>query len=104
MVLAYDYPLLDVFITIVAFIFLAVWLFMLVLFIADLLRDPEPSGPAKATWLLFMILLPYIGTITYIVLRGSGMSAREIERAGRRDSAFWSAFDDTSGLSGGALA
>jgi hypothetical protein len=104
MVLAYDYPLLDVFFTIVAFIFLAIWLFLLVLFIADLFRDHELSGPAKAMWLLFLILLPYIGTITYIVVRGSGLSAREIARAGRRDSAFWSAFDETSGLSGGALA
>jgi hypothetical protein len=102
--LAYDYPLLDVFFTIVALSFLAIWVFLLVLFIADLFRDRELSGPAKATWLLFLILLPYIGTIAYIVLRGSGLSAREIDRARGRNSAFWSAFDETTGFSGGALA
>ncbi|MFL6206294.1 MAG: PLDc N-terminal domain-containing protein [Acidimicrobiales bacterium] len=104
MLLAYDYPLLDVFVSIVAFAFLAIWLFLLVIFIADLFRDRELSGPVKATWLLFLIVLPYIGTITYVVLRGSGMSARQIERGQQQDSAFWSAFDDTSGLSGGAPA
>lgn len=104
--LAYDYPLLDVFVTIVAFMLFLIWLFLLVLILADLFRDPEPSGLVKAVWCAFLILLPYIGVITYIVLRGTGMGAREIERAHARDQAFQWYMNDSSGMgpSGGALA
>ena len=69
------------FVTIVPFMLFVIWLFLLVLILADLFRDPEPNGLAKAVWCAFLILLPYIGVITYIVLRGTGMGAREIERA-----------------------
>ena len=97
MLFAYDYPLLDVFVTIVAFVFLVVWVFMLVLFVADLLRDPEPSGPAKGAWLLFLFVLPYIGTVAYIVVRGRGLGERELERAQRRNIAMGTYFGGPSG-------
>jgi hypothetical protein len=98
MLLAYDYPLLDIFVTILAFVFLVVWMFMLVLFIADLFRDPEPSGPAKAAWLLFLLALPYIGTVAYIVVRGRGLGERELERAQRRNVAARRWFGGPSGM------
>ena len=104
MLLAYDYPLLEVFVTIVTFVLFLIWLFLLVLTVSDLLRDPEPSGLLKAVWLAFMILAPYLGVIVYIFARGEGMAARELQRGRRREDAFWSAFHDPSGFSGGALA
>ena len=104
MLLAYDYPLLDVFVTIVAFVLFLIWLFLLVLTMSDLLRDPEPTGLLKAVWLAFMILAPYLGVIVYIFARGDGMAERELQRARRREEAFRSYVRDSSGFSGGALA
>jgi hypothetical protein len=104
MLLAYDYPLLDVFVTIVTFVLFLIWLFLLVLTMSDLLRDPEPSGLLKAVWLAFMILAPYLGVIVYIFARGDSMAERELQRARRREEAFWSYVRDSSGFSGGALA
>ena len=103
MLLAYDYPLLDVFVTIVFFVLFLIWLFLLVLIVADLLRDRDASGLAKAVWLFFLILFPYAGVIAYIVVRGDGMAARETERARARNDAFWWYVRDSSGMSGGAF-
>ena len=82
--LAYDYPLLDVFVTILFFGLFAVWLFLLIHTIADLFRDPEQGGAGKAMWLLFLFVLPYIGVLTYIAIHGGEMSLRSAESRRRR--------------------
>jgi len=104
MLLAYDYPLLGVFLTIGFFVLFLIWLLLLVLIVADLLRDRGPSGLAKAVWLFVLILVPFAGVIAYVVVRGDGMAAREMERAKARNDAFWWYVRDSSGRSGGALA
>ena len=76
--LAYDYPLLDVFVTIVALGLLVIWVFLLLHVISDLFRDPEQSGGGKALWLLVLLVLPYIGVIAYIVVHGQEMSVRSL--------------------------
>jgi hypothetical protein len=85
-VFAYDYPLLDVFVTILFLMLFVVWLFLLFHVIADLFRDPDQGGAGKAMWLLFLFVLPYIGVLTYIAIHGSAMSVRAMER-GRRKAA-----------------
>ena len=104
MLLAYDYPLLEVFVTIGFFVLFLIWLFLLVLIVADLLRDRDADGLAKAVWLVFLILVPFAGVIAYVVVRGNGMAAREMERAKARNDALWWYVRGSSGMSGGALA
>jgi phospholipase D-like protein len=81
---AYDYPLLDVFMTISFFILLVIWLWLLLRVIADLFRDPEQSGWGKVMWLVIIFVLPYIGVIAYLAAHGGQMSLRyaEYERRG----------------------
>jgi Short C-terminal domain/Phospholipase_D-nuclease N-terminal len=83
--LAYDYPLLDVFVSMVFLILFVVWLVLLIHILGDLFRDRELGGVSKALWIVFLVVLPYIGVLTYIVMRGSGMGLRELERAQAHD-------------------
>jgi hypothetical protein len=75
--LAYDYPLLGVFWTI---LFIALWatvLFLLVWIVADIFRSPDLGGGAKALWLLAVIFVPLLGSVGYLVAREHLQSERE---------------------------
>lgn len=73
----------DVTLSILWFMMLAAWIWLFVVLLADLFRDPETSGWAKASWALFMIVLPWIGCLTYLIVRGKSMNERALKRAGR---------------------
>ena len=100
--LAYDYPLLDVFMTLLFIALFIVWLILLVHVLGDLFRDDEESGWAKAGWVLFLVVFPYIGVLAYIVARGHGMGMRTLERAQAQDQALQSYVAATTGASGTA--
>jgi len=100
--LAYDYPLLDVFMTLLFIALFVVWLILLVHVLGDLFRDDEESGWAKAAWVLFLVVFPYIGVLAYIVARGHGMGMRTLERAQAQDQALQSYVAATTGASGTA--
>ena len=59
----------------VTFMFIVVLMAMFAV-IVDLSRDPDLSGMVKATWMLALVLLPVVGLLIYVVVRGRGMSAR----------------------------
>jgi hypothetical protein len=100
--LAYDYPLLDVFMTMLFFALFVVWLILLVHILGDLFRDPEESGWAKAGWVVFLVVFPYIGVLAYIVARGHGMGLRTLERVQAQDQAMQAYVRETAGPSGTA--
>jgi hypothetical protein len=82
--LAYDYPLLDVFVTILAFVVLVIWVILVIHVVSDLFADDSQNGAGKAMWLLFVFVLPYIGVLTYVAIHGATMSNRVFERNNRR--------------------
>ena len=84
--LAYDYPMLDVFVTILFLALFVIWLFLLLRVIADIFRDHEQSGGGKAMWLIIIFVLPYIGVISYLAVHGKEMSLRSMEVDRRRAS------------------
>ena len=75
---------LDVLWSIIIIYFLITILFALFTVVMDIFRDHELSGGAKALWLLFLIALPLVGLLVYLVVRHSGMSERAA--AAQRDS------------------
>ncbi|MFE0131778.1 SHOCT domain-containing protein [Streptomyces sp. NPDC059037] len=83
-----DYPLLDVFLTMLWFFLWIMWLFLLFKVVADIFRDHELNGWWKALWLIFCIVLPYLGVLVYIIARGKGMGRRDIEQAKASEAAF----------------
>jgi uncharacterized membrane protein len=87
--LAYDYPLLGAFWTTLWIFLWILWLFLLFRIIVDLFRDDSLGGWAKAGWTLFLIILPFLGVLVYLLARGRDMGARE----GRHLRAQHEAFD-----------
>jgi hypothetical protein len=88
MLLAYDFPLLGLFWTILWFYLIIAWLMILFSVIADIFRNHEMGGFAKALWLILVVWLPILGVIFYTLANGDGMAARHLERAKRDDDAF----------------
>ncbi|MFD3336665.1 SHOCT domain-containing protein [Streptomyces sp. NPDC058700] len=88
MYLAYDYPLLNVFWTMLWFFMWVLWLILLFRIITDIFRDGDMSGWAKAGWLVFTILLPFLGVLVYVIARGKDMGRREIAQARAQQSDF----------------
>ncbi|MGZ8579305.1 MAG: PLDc N-terminal domain-containing protein [Actinomycetota bacterium] len=79
--LAYDYPLLGLFWTMV---FVAFWvsvLYLLFRVFADILRNPDMGGLAKVLWIVFVILVPVVGIIAYVIVRERALSEREYSAA-----------------------
>jgi hypothetical protein len=66
----------DVLLWMVEFFFLVIWFWLLVVIFGDLFRDHETSGGVKAIWVLFVVFLPYIGILVYLIVRGHGMAGR----------------------------
>ena len=86
--LAYDYPLLGAFWTILMIFLWIMWFVLLFRVITDIFRDDGLSGWAKAGWLVFCILLPFLGVFVYVIARGKNMGRREAARARAQQEEF----------------
>ena len=86
--LAYSYPVLGTFLTVLWIFLWIVWLIVLFRVIVDIFRDDSLSGGAKTGWLAFVILLPFLGVLVYVAARGRGMGAREAHRADAQQQGF----------------
>ena len=76
--LAYDYPLLGVFWTMLILFLWIAWIFILVKVITDVFRSHDLGGFAKALWVIFIIFFPFLGTFVYLIARGKGMGERDM--------------------------
>jgi hypothetical protein len=80
----YDYPLLGVFWTVLWFALLFIWIFLLIRVFMDIFRSRDLGGFAKALWVIFVIVLPFLGVFIYLIARGKGMEERTEQRAAAR--------------------
>jgi hypothetical protein len=74
------YPLLDIFFSILIFVGWILWLTLVCWIIWDIFRSPDLSGWGKAGWLVFVLVLPILGVIVYLVARGGQMQDRQSGR------------------------
>ncbi len=81
MQLAYDYPLLGAMWTTLWLFLWILWFFLLFRVIIDIFRDDTLSGWAKTGWLVFVIVLPFLGVFVYVVARGRDMGKRDQKQA-----------------------
>ena len=88
MVVASDYPFLDVFWTMIIFVLWIVWFFILFRVIADLFRRHDISGWVKVLWMIVVILLPFLGVFIYLITQGSHMAERDMRQAKAAQSEF----------------
>ena len=79
MLLAADYPFLDVFWTMIIFFFWVIWIWMLIVILSDVFRRHDVGGGKKAVWCIFIILLPFIGVLSYLFANSDGMAERRMK-------------------------
>ncbi len=82
---SYSYPLLGAFWTIFIIFLWVIWIWTLVWIFIDIFRSQDLSGWSKALWFLFVLLIPLIGVVVYLIARGDSMSERA-EQARRQDA------------------
>jgi len=78
--IATSYPLLDVFWTMLIFFAFFIWIWILFTVFADLFRRDDISGWGKAAWIIFVIVLPYLGVFVYLIAEHKGMTDRTIQQ------------------------
>ena len=76
MIAAADYPLLNVFWTIIIVFAWVAWFWVLIIVISDLFSRHDIGGWAKALWMLFVIVVPFLGVFIYVISQGKGMGER----------------------------
>jgi hypothetical protein len=103
-VLAYDYPLLNLFWTMLIFFLWIAWFFLLFRVLADIFRSRDMGGFAKALWIIFVIFLPFLGVLVYVIARGNSMTQRDLESAQAREQEFQSYVRNVAASSGGGAA
>ncbi|MFD3543167.1 SHOCT domain-containing protein [Streptomyces sp. NPDC058662] len=93
----YDYPLLNMFWTMMLIFLWVLWFMLLFRVIGDIFRDDGLSGWGKAGWTVFVIVLPFLGVFVYLIARGRGMGERELRRAQQQEQAFRSYVRESAG-------
>ncbi len=81
-------PLLDAFLAMMWFFLWILWFFMLFRVIMDIFRSKDLGGWGKAGWLVFVIILPFLGVFVYLIARGHKMTERDVADAQAQDAAF----------------
>jgi hypothetical protein len=102
-VLAADYPFLGVFESMLVFFFWVIWFWLLITVFADVFRRHDLSGWAKAGWIFFVIVLPYLGVFIYLITQSRHMAERNARAAQAAQTQFDERVKSVAG-SGGAAA
>ena len=76
-----DYPLLNLFLTMLYFFLWIAWLFLLFRIILDIFRSHDLGGWGKAGWTILILFVPFLGVLIYLIARGSSMQERDMQQA-----------------------
>jgi phosphoglycerol transferase MdoB-like AlkP superfamily enzyme len=95
-----NYPLLDVFLSILYFALWVMWIWLVVWILLDIFRSDDMSGWAKAAWTIFVIVIPLLGVLVYLIARGHTMPDRQARQAKAQDEAFRAYVRDAVGTDG----
>ncbi len=93
---SYSYPLLGAFWTIFLIFLWVIWIWVLIWVFIDIFRSRDLSGWAKALWFLFVLFIPLIGVVVYLIARGGSMNERAAQQARQQDREFRSYVQDAA--------
>ncbi len=102
--LASSYPVLDAFLTILYFFLFIIWIWLLITVFIDIFRSHDMGGLAKALWVIFVIILPFLGVFVYLIARGGKMHERAAAEAAQQQKAFDAYVKQAAGASGDTTA
>ena len=81
------------------FFLFIVWIWLLITIFIDIFRSDDMGGFAKALWVVFIILIPWLGVLIYLIARGDSMAQRSMQAANERDRAARAYIQDAAGSS-----
>ena len=94
---AYTYPLADLFGTMLGLFVFFIWFWLLIVVFSDIFRSKDLGGGAKMLWVLFVIILPFLGIFVYLIARGGKMHERAAAQAEQQQQAFDAYVKQTAG-------
>ena len=100
--LGYTYPILSLIWTMFVFFVFILWIWLLISVFMDIFRSHDLSGVAKAFWVLFVIILPFLGVLVYLIARGGKMHERAVDQAAEQQKAFDTYVKQTAGAGSNA--
>jgi len=101
---SYQYPILDFFLTMLYFFLFVIWIWLLIMVFIDIFRSHDMGGVAKALWVIFVIILPFLGVFVYLIARGGKMHERAATEAAQQQKAFDDYVKQTAGTAGDTTA
>ena len=102
--LAYTYPLADLFGTMLGLFVFFIWFWLLIVIFGDIFRSRDMGGGVKALWIIFVIVLPFLGIFIYLIARGGKMHERAEAAAQQQQQAFDAYVKQAAGTSGNGSA
>ena len=97
--IAYTYPILGIFWTMLMFAAFFIFIWLLIIVFIDIFRSHDMGGFAKALWVIFIIILPILGILVYLIARGGKMQERTASEAVQQQQAFDAYVQDVAGTS-----
>ena len=104
MPIAADYPFLDVLWTMIIFFCWVIWIWIVITVLVDLFRRHDVGGWGKAAWVIFVIVLPFLGVLIYLIAQHDGMRERSVKQAEAQKQAFDQYVRDAAGGSAAEIA
>jgi hypothetical protein len=86
--MAADYPFMDVLWSMIIFFFWLIWIWIVITVLVDIFRRSDISGWAKAAWVIFVVILPWLGVLIYLIAQHDGMRERSISQAQQQKEQF----------------
>jgi hypothetical protein len=100
--LAADYPFLDVLWTMLVFFLWIAWFWILITVFADIFRRRDISGVMKTVWIIFTIVLPFLGVFIYLITQNDGMTQRTLDQARAKQAQMDDYVREAAGTGGAA--
>jgi Phospholipase_D-nuclease N-terminal/Short C-terminal domain len=102
--IAADYPFLDVFWTMILFFAWLAWIWIVIAVFSDLLRRHDIGGWGKAAWMVFVIVVPFLGVFAYLIAQSDGMRERNVKQMQEQRAAMDHYVRETAGGSAAEIA
>ena len=104
MVLAADYPFLNILWTMIIFFAWVIWIWIAITVLADVFRRHDIGGWHKAAWVVFVIVVPFLGVLVYLIAQHEGMQERSMKQAEKQQAQFDDYVRQTAGGSATEIA